>query len=422
MKSIHTGAAVLLLLVVSLMGAGPVGAATGPYLVKNINTSGDSNPRELTAFNGNVFFSAKGGQGRELWMSDGTSQGTRRVKDIWPGSHGSGPRGLTVAGGFLFFAADDGVHGFELWATDGTNAGTRRLSDINPGMGSSVGEDLVPVGNLLYFFAFNSTVGLRQLWKSDGTPGGTNLVKQLPEGAILDGGEIGFQGKLYFALDICGGDVCSGEGLWRSNGTAAGTRQFFTSSDENASYPNQLTRSGGFLYWNDGGTLYRTKGTMASTKSLGNLGPDGLANVEGTLFFGRTDALWKSNGTLAGTVLVEALPSNPFLSTPVGNRLFFVTVADTWQTLWASNGTAIGTNPLLTVDQYARFDSFTDVNGTLYFVVNEGLHRSDGSVGGTESVTVSGMGEAEQLTNVGGTLFFTNDVGNAGRELWRYVP
>ena len=324
-------------------------------------------------------------------------------------------------GGLLFFAADDGVHGFELWVTDGTNAGTRRLSDINPGMGSSVGEGGIPVGNLVYFFAHNSSANRLELWKSDGTPGGTDFVKRFFVGAILDGGEAGFKGKLYFALDQCGGDVCAGLGLWRSNGTAAGTRQFF-SKDEDASYPNELTRSGGFLYWNDDDTLYRTKGTTASTKSLGDLNPGGLTNVRGTLFFRRTDALWKSNGTLAGTVLVKELPSFPNDLTAAGDRLFFVTHPTDDITLWSSNGTANGTKPLLTVDQPARLDNFTDVEGTLYFVRNEGLSRSNGTPAGTQSVTVEGMGEAEQLTNVGGTLFFTNDVGSAGRELWRYVP
>ena len=39
----------------------------------------------------------------------------RWLKDVNPGAAGSNPAALTVAGGHLFFSADDGAHGVELW-------------------------------------------------------------------------------------------------------------------------------------------------------------------------------------------------------------------------------------------------------------------------------------------------------------------
>ncbi len=46
------------------------------------------------------------------------------------GPEGSWPQQLTRVGNRVFFTADDGVHGEELWVTDGTDDGTRLVKDI----------------------------------------------------------------------------------------------------------------------------------------------------------------------------------------------------------------------------------------------------------------------------------------------------
>jgi hypothetical protein len=59
-----------------------------------------------------------------LWRSDGTTDGTRLVKDIRPGVDGADLSRFHVVGDVLFFVANDGVHGHELWRSDGTTDGT----------------------------------------------------------------------------------------------------------------------------------------------------------------------------------------------------------------------------------------------------------------------------------------------------------
>src|SRR2546423_9870188 len=85
------------------------------------------------------FYAATRDYGDELWMTDGTSAGTRIVKDISPGP-GNAVHSSTITsigGGIVVFVASDGVHGHEWWRTDGTEAGTYMLRDIYPGAGDS---------------------------------------------------------------------------------------------------------------------------------------------------------------------------------------------------------------------------------------------------------------------------------------------
>jgi len=137
-------------------------------------------------FGGRLFFWADDGtHGVELWITDGTPEGTTLLKDIYPGTGRSGPNQITSFGGRLFFSADDGTHGLELWVTDGTPEGTRLFKDINPGnppaMRTEGSQDFVALGDRLFFAADDGAHGM-ELWVTDGTPEGTSLVKDLRPG------------------------------------------------------------------------------------------------------------------------------------------------------------------------------------------------------------------------------------------------
>ena len=89
-----------------------------------------------------------------------------------------------VSGNLLYFAADDGVRGLELWRSDGTEAGTTLVRDVNTTPLSSNPSWLTRVGDQVFFSATTrtGTGGSRGpkvtgLWKTDGTAAGTVPVK-----------------------------------------------------------------------------------------------------------------------------------------------------------------------------------------------------------------------------------------------------
>lgn len=182
-----------------------------------------SDPEHLVAFRGGALFAAyEGAAGRELWWTDGTPAGTKRVKDLRPGPVDSDPHGLTLFGGTVYFFATTGAGGEGLWRTDGTAAGTFLVQSLTHGGQPSWGRSLTVVGNRLFFVVHNETTG-PELWTSRGTGATTRLIADLrpgPAGAypqhLTDLG-----GRLVFAAD----DGETGLEPWTSDGTAAGTRR-----------------------------------------------------------------------------------------------------------------------------------------------------------------------------------------------------
>jgi ELWxxDGT repeat protein len=201
------------------------GTAPNTQLVKDIYVSGNGDPNYLTEFGGKLFFAANDGDpdgatkhSTELWMSDGTSGGTQIVANINPVSGGY-PAFLTPVGSTLFFQAGDGSdngtptqHGRELWKTDGTGPGTQLVKDINP-TSDSFPSALAGFGGTLFFQAVDGSTG-EELWKSDGTDPGTELVKDINPGPS-DSHPNGFTplgGNLLFSAD----DGTNGRELWKA--------------------------------------------------------------------------------------------------------------------------------------------------------------------------------------------------------------
>jgi ELWxxDGT repeat protein len=102
-----------------------------------------------------------GVHGQELWITDGTTEGTFLLKDIWPGPGSSFVRefALSLNGEHVYFTASHDSYGDELWQTDGTPEGTILLADVNPGPAPSNPSDIVEKGGFIYFAADSESYG-----------------------------------------------------------------------------------------------------------------------------------------------------------------------------------------------------------------------------------------------------------------------
>lgn len=439
------------------------GTAAGTRLVRAVqvsNREGGNDRTALIAVGSQLFFAADH-QGWELWRSDGTSEGTRLVRDINPGD----ANGLhfndysemaqpffAAVGDTLFFLADDGVSGLELWRSDGTADGTRRVVELAPGTlgidGTSGGDErsdvaqitirMLPAAGRLFFTARPTGTAL-ELWESDGTAAGTHAIARLTDDwGWPDGAAAG--DRLYISV----GSHRTGSRLWTSDGTAAGT----VSVPVPYGYAAELTpalggvvfaagdESAGFEPWISDGTTAGTQRLADIARGRAGLNPTGLTNFRGTLFFSGRDAehgeeLWRSDGTDAGTVLVaDILPgrasSNPGELVPSGSTLYFNAGGE----LWASDGSASGTRRLLDLATAGYPDEMVaDGRGGIYFFASQPqtgyeLWHSDGTAAGTHLVREirpgpDGGAYTRQPTMLGDLLLFSADDGEHGAELWR---
>ncbi|MFN8518981.1 MAG: ELWxxDGT repeat protein [Chloroflexota bacterium] len=398
-----------------------------------------------------LFFVTLDGVGdpEALWVSDGTQDGTHRVRSV-------PARDLVAFGDRLLFWGHDASHGWEPWVSDGTKAGTTEV--LADAWLAAARPAAAVLGDRLLFAASTSTSKGDVLWTTDGTAGGTHrvvggsVVRDVA-GLVESGDRVVFAGSSAQGLEpwVTDGSRAGTSMLADLNTDTLGSLPTWDSSLEDADAATGFVALGSRRYFvaDDGvhgRELWRTDGTSDRTRLVADIraGSAGsspsLPVVAGDrLYFSADDGthgreLWVSDGTAGGTRLVRdirsgASDSSPYQLTAVGDRVVFET-GD--QSLWVSDGTAAGTLRLKRAADahggstgvaamvstgpvaYLVWDTMRpDCDEFAEICTVEHLWVTDGTTGGTRQVSATDVSPIQEMVPFGPGVAFVS-----GTQLW----
>jgi len=350
-----------------------------------------SYPRLMTDVNGTIYFQATTtAEGTELWTTDGTSAGTKLVKDLVPGQGESNPSSFTAHNGKVYFLTTPPTPASSaLWETDGTTAGTTLIKqDFNTY--SYAETNLISILNSKMIFAAGDNATGMELWVSDGTTAGTTILKDIVPGnaGSSPGKFVPFNGKLYFTAS----NTLPSQELWCTDGTTAGTVMVINTNVAQNAFIRDLCVINNSLYFTatnaSGRALYKSDGTTAGTVlvttfNTNKLSPSMLTRYtvfDNKLFF-MTESisspghdLWATDGTAAGTIMLRAVSSTANMTDifiPYNNKLHFCAYDNTTAVLYSTDGTVSGTHPADGFDaatyRLSAISGFAVYNGSLFF-------------------------------------------------------
>lgn len=431
------------------------------------NIVNNANPAELFDYNNTLFFRADSGAYKGLWRSDGTSNGTVLVAPVDMSTEtvrGFGYN-FTPFNGLLYFTGgsatfNNGTNDIELWKTDGSFEGTSKVKDIRIGISSSYPDNLVVLNSTTMIFQASDSTTSTQLWKTDGTEAGTvKITDYTSSNSIL------WIKKLGSSAVMCQGLYSNsmlnplGYELYKTNGSI-GNNELVKNINPGIinGISNRVTISAlGSVFFNgNAGTtgmeLWKTDGTEAGTvlvkdiyagtstseilrfASLGN-------NIYFCPLYGSVNRRpWKSDGTTAGTVPITlntnvSVDNDSSFITSANGKIYFFALEGATFDLYCHDG--LTTTKLLDcnangINLSNLYTNFVALNGYVYFSVDSNsdtlteLWRTDGTATGTVQVAslFSPIVNPSGISNitVSNNKIFFSGVLNNGNELMMFDP
>lgn len=370
-------------------------------LLKEINNSAalSSNPSNLFVFNNKIYFAADDSSGSnspgnadlggEIWVTDGTLEGTTFLKDLRTGSDSSSPNFFFEFNNTMYFSANTGS-GNVLFSSDGTTDGT-----IDSG-GSFIFNQ-VKLDGLIYYINTTDSNGLYQF-------DGTTQTKVANAGAehvnFLGAAITAFNGKIYGYGFTATEDPTIGKELYVYDPATDlySLVKDITASDADSGISNFVT-IGSELYFEALGNVWKTDGTTDGTIAIDKA--SGIGSTleyfvwNGGLYFeGDTgesnDQLWKYD------------PSSDTI-TNVSNI--------TGSTATGGNNHDPSDYAVLGDYLYYRGENSDDSNGYMF------------RTNGTTSVNLdSTIKDIDDITVFNGKLYFEGDDSTSGNELYMLDP
>ena len=357
------------------------GTTVGTKLLKDINTSGSSYPNLFTACNGSTYFSTSSLQtGTELWITKGNEATTSLVKDVnTTSSDGalSNP-GITLNSKTLLIAATTPESGTELWKSNGTANGTVLVKDIYPGEISSYPTFLDVKNGKAYFSALDKATNKINIFVTDGTAANTKSIA--PIDGYISNLHVADNGNVFYTIL---GQTNIND-LWIAD-TAGNNIKLKPSV-----YTDFNVDSNFCVFSTDGNSgkyyLWRTDGTKSSTTRIGtfNFGLGKFTPVGGKIVFVNNLHLYSTDGTSGGTIQLSStiiIYSLDNLFTFFKDRLYFNANTDaTGNELYSTDGTVNGTGLASDIcvgscDSYPTY--ITAGNTKMYYTASDVTHGTE---------------------------------------------
>lgn len=409
----------------------------------------------MTVLNGKLYFYAQDTTGNEeLWMSDGTQQGTQIVKDLNPSGSSQMGNMMRLGDKLVFVASDNNNWDFDLFASDGTPNGTTKIADINQNWNEVLANQRAAVFGNTILFCTNT-----DLMSTDGTLAGTQSLLTLTSYNPSQG-YCELNGYAYFVLTNYQGKPQ----LWRTDGTTQGTAIALdiSASPNNIISVEKLLAYNGKLYMvaaanGEGNDLFVYDGQSSLSHihldTVGNAYPFEVNVVDNRLVFVAYNTtgtgLYMMNTTDTIPQLVEATSQiNITSGLSFANNAVYFMGNNQHDIHWVDMAT--GSHHMLSLPHHTipyyfwanQNKMLTGGDGKIYFAANDSatghqvFMESNGTTEGTFVIMPAGANTSHPFNAIvscgsidvfdwmmwGNKVVIPANFTNAGRELWIYEP
>ncbi|MCD9853776.1 T9SS type A sorting domain-containing protein [Epilithonimonas sp. JDS] len=329
----------------------------------------------IVKFQGKLYFIGTNlnDNNNQLWVSDGTEQGTKVVKQLYNSSAAYAYIDIFTNGDKLFIVTD-----YEFWSSDGTFAGTIALGSKN------YKSQYYFLNNKLYYWENNYDKDV--IMESDGTIAGTKIFKSFApiqsSFSSVNFGMIKFQNQLFFIAKENG--ITS---LWKTNGTDSGTQSILQIGDIMTLNGEALADR--IVFYDSKNNLWTSDGNSANTKIVKSFTEtiSKIFKFKEKIYLDTNQKIWKTDGSLESTVPAN-LTSNDsgldFLAlSSKENFLIFKSSEQYNSSVWIADENENSAKKIK-YGNGSGSSGFLEMNGHIFFQGLDGVAGTGISIHGSE--------------------------------------